>query len=283
MIELRHISKKYGEKVAVNDVSLLLQDGMYGLLGPNGAGKTTLMRIMASVLCADSGKIIIDGKKSNQEGLRNQIGYLPQKFSFYKYLTVYESLYHVAYMKNMKKNNIKDAVDSVIEDVNLSEKRNDKIGTLSGGMLRRLGIAQAILGNPRLLIVDEPTAGLDPEERVRFRNLLSEICENRTVLISTHIVEDIEYICDNLIIMNNGKILFEKKYEQVLEDIKGKTWEVKGTDDNFKLVNAKIISKRKDKDGYVYKIFGEKPPRNAIIVNPSLEDVYMYYVGEPQI
>lgn len=280
MIELKHISKRYGEKIALDDISLTFSDGMYGLLGPNGAGKTTLMRIMASVLELDSGEIIVNGKKNKQQNLRTQIGYLPQKFSFYKNLTVYESLEHVAYMKNVEKRSIKGSINRVLDEVNLSEKRNAKIGTLSGGMVRRLGIAQAILGNPQLLIVDEPTAGLDPEERVRFRNLLSEICENRTVLISTHIVEDIEFMCENLIILSNGRILIEQKYEQILESVKGKLWEINRSDNVKHIAGGKIISKRREKDGFICRIVSENAPESAISVSPTLEDAYLYYIGD---
>lgn len=281
MIELKHISKNFGKKLVLDHVSMTFGDGMYGLLGPNGAGKTTLMRIMASVLEPDTGEIIVDGKKSIS--LRAQIGYLPQRFSFYKYLTVYESLEHVAYMKNVEKHYIKDSVNQVLEAVNLDEKGKDRIGSLSGGMVRRLGIAQALLGNPRLLIIDEPTVGLDPEERARFKNLLAEICKNRTVLISTHIVEDVELICDNIIILNEGKIIVEKKCEQLLESVRGKIWEIKTIEDVGNIAGGDIIKKEKKKDGYRYRVISENVPVKAVFVDPTLEDAYLYYIGENHV
>ena len=216
MIEIRHISKKFRNRVAVDDVSLQMNTGIYGLVGPNGAGKTTLMRILATVLPMDQGEIQLGGKVVDQRTLRKYIGYLPQKFSFYKDLTLKEALVHVGFMKNMPKQNIDAEVQKVLQQVNLSERQNDRIGTLSGGMLRRLGIAQAILGDPEVLIVDEPTVGLDPEERKHFRRLLADIAENRIVLISTHIVEDIAEISTELIVMKNGKIIAEGTANEAL-------------------------------------------------------------------
>lgn len=223
MIEVKDISKKYKRRVALENVSLQFHTGIYGLLGPNGAGKTTLMRILAAVLEFDSGEVLIDGQKVRQEALRSHIGYLPQKFSFYKGLTVEESLRHVAYMKNLKSEEIKFAVEQTLQEVNLTERRKERVGSLSGGMLRRLGIAQAVLGEPELLLADEPTVGLDPEERQRFRHLLSKISKDRAVLISTHIVEDVELISDNIIIMSEGRVLAQGACDHVLDDIKIKT------------------------------------------------------------
>ena len=200
----------------MDDVSLQMNTVIYGLVGPNGAGKTTLIRILATVLPMDQGEIQLDGKVVDQRTLRKYIGYLPQKFSFYKDLTLKEALVHVGFMKNMPKQNIDAEVQKVLQQVNLSERQNDRIGTLSGGMLRRLGIAQAILGDPEVLIVDEPTVGLDPEERKHFRRLLADIAENRIVLISTHIVEDIAEISTELIVMKNGKIIAEGTANEAL-------------------------------------------------------------------
>ena len=211
MIEIRHISKKFRNRVAVDDVSLQMNTGIYGLVGPNGAGKTTLMRILATVLPMDQGEIQLDGKVVDQRTLRKYIGYLPQKFSFYKDLTLKEALVHVGFMKNMPKQNIDAEVQKVLQQV-----RNRLIRNLSKGYRQRVGIAQAILGDPEVLIVDEPTVGLDPEERKHFRRLLADIAENRIVLISTHIVEDIAEISTELIVMKNGKIIAEGTANEAL-------------------------------------------------------------------
>ena len=219
MIELKNISKKYGNKLVLNNISIHLERGIYGLLGPNGAGKTTLLRIMASVINADSGDICMDSRALSPKDLRQQIGYLPQHFSFYGNLTVKESLEHIAYLKNIKKNDIAKQVEHVIYEVNLADKATSRVSSLSGGMLKRLGIAQAILGSPQILIVDEPTAGLDIEERIRFRKLISKLCEDRIVLISTHIVEDVEYICNNIIFLNHGNIIKNDTYENIIQEL----------------------------------------------------------------
>lgn len=279
MIELKNISKKYENKIALNEISIQFKQGMYGLLGPNGAGKTTLMRIIASVMEPDSGHIYIDGQPISFGKMRQQIGYLPQHFSFYGNLTVEESLQHIAYLKNITKQHISDEVECAISEVNLVDKAKSRVGSLSGGMLRRLGIAQAIIGSPQMLIVDEPTAGLDPEERVRFRNLLSEICENRTVLISTHIVEDIEFTCNEIIFLNHGNMIKTDSYENILHELTGKIWEIQSD----KLIKNSdefmILSKSKDANGFVYKVFSDNQPSNSVSVNPSLEDAYLCYVG----
>lgn len=279
MIEIKSISKKYGNKIALNDISVQFKQGMYGLLGPNGAGKTTLMRIIASVMEPDSGHIYVDGKSIPFGKMRQQIGYLPQHFSFYGNLTVEESLEHVAYLKNITKQHISDEVECAISEVNLVDKAKSRVCSLSGGMLRRLGIAQAIIGSPQMLIVDEPTAGLDPEERVRFRNLLSEICENRTVLISTHIVEDIEFTCNEIIFLNHGTIIKTDSYKNTLHELSGKIWELKSDKPINNSDEFRVLSKAKDANGFVYKVFSDNRPDNSAFVDPSLEDAYLYYVG----
>lgn len=279
MIELKNISKKYGNKIALEGISIQFKQGMYGLLGPNGAGKTTLMRILASVMEPDSGQIYMDDQRIPFGKMRQQIGYLPQHFSFYGNLTVEESLQHIAYLKNITKQHIADEVAGAMHDVHLADKANSLVSALSGGMLRRLGIAQAIIGSPRMLIVDEPTAGLDPEERVRFRNLLSEICENRTVLISTHIVEDIEFTCNEIIFLNHGKIMKMDSYENILHALTGKIWEVQ-TDKLMKPGDAfTVLSKTKVPNGFAYRVISDHQPNHSVSVNPSLEDAYLYFVG----
>lgn len=222
MIEIKHITKSYGSKTVLKDISLNFNSGIIGLLGPNGAGKTTLLRIMATVTEASSGEILFDGKSVIGKKLREKIGYLPQQFSFYRDLSVYESLEHIAYMKEIEKNKIHSQIDKCLERVNLEDRKKTKVGTLSGGMLRRMGIAQALLGDPEVILVDEPTAGLDPEERIRFRELLFEMKKERLVFISTHIVGDIEGICDDLVIMNEGMVLLDGNYKDVINNIENR-------------------------------------------------------------
>ncbi len=225
MIEIENISKCFGKKAALKNVSLSFQSGICGLLGQNGAGKTTLMRILSTVLDADSGTIRLNGEICNKSHMRQNIGYLPQQFSMYKGLNVEESLRHISVLKNIAHTDALAEIDKVLEAVNLSDRRKSKIGSLSGGMLRRVGIAQALLGNPALLIVDEPTAGLDPEERLRFRDLLSDIGSDRMILISTHIVEDIEAVCDYAGILSRGIVLAQGTLEELKNAVKGKVWE----------------------------------------------------------
>jgi ABC-2 type transport system ATP-binding protein len=211
--------------------------------------------------------------------MRQLIGYLPQQFSFYGNLTAEESLEHVAYLKNINKQQISDEVEHAISEVNLEDKAKSCVSTLSGGMLRRLGIAQAIIGSPQMLIVDEPTAGLDPEERVRFRNILSEICLNRTVLISTHIVEDIESACNEIVFLNHGSIIKTDSYKNILNELHGKIWELKSekaikSNDKFR-----VLSEARDENGFVCRVYSDNKPENSTFINPSLEDAYLYYVG----
>lgn len=208
-IKIEHLTKKFGNKLALNDVSLHLSAGMFGLLGRNGAGKTTLMRILATLLHKSSGEVSICGipiQKASE--VRKLIGYLPQDFSMYPNMSVYEAMDYLGVLSEIPKSVRKEKIPELLEMVNLADCQTLKVKALSGGMKRRLGIAQAILHNPLILIVDEPTAGLDPEERVRFRNLLCDIAEDRIVILSTHIVEDIEKTCQNIAILDKGTIIY---------------------------------------------------------------------------
>lgn len=209
-ITIKHLAKNYGHKQALKDFSLHLEKGMFGLLGKNGAGKTTLMRILGTLLNKSQGEISICGVEiSNAKEIRKLIGYLPQEFSIYPNMTVYEALDYLGILSGLSKKLRKERIPMLLKRVNLEDCHKVKMKALSGGMRRRVGIAQAILHDPKVLIVDEPTAGLDPEERVRFRNLLCEIAENRIVILSTHIVEDIEKTCKNIGILHNGKLLYQ--------------------------------------------------------------------------
>ena len=214
MIEIKSLSKKYKKKLVLNNINLKISNGVYGLLGPNGAGKTTFMRCLVNLINFDNGQIIIQGKNIEKDkSYLKQMGYVPQKFGLFEEFTVYEVMEYFYALKNISKKSIKDDIESILNLVNLENKKNDKIKTLSGGMVRRVGIAQALINNPRVIIFDEPTVGLDPEERIRFKNIVSKIKENKIIIISTHIVEDVEAVCDNIIIMNKGNILSVKSSE----------------------------------------------------------------------
>jgi len=208
-IVISNLSKNYGEKQALSDVSIHIETGMFGLLGRNGAGKTTLMRIIATTLNKSSGSVTVCGYDiSKAKEIRKLVGYLPQEFSMYPNMTVYEAMDYLGVLSELPHKMRQEKIPVLLKSVNLDDCRKVRVKALSGGMKRRLGIAQTILHDPQILIVDEPTAGLDPEERVRFRELLSEIAENRIVILSTHIVEDIEKTCENIAVLDKGIIIF---------------------------------------------------------------------------
>ena len=225
IIETNHLTKKYNNKTtALNDVSLSIGTGIYGLLGRNGSGKTTLMRILTTLIEPTEGTVSVLGMDinlKNKDEIKRNIGYLPQEFGFYKDFTIMEIMEYICIMRDIYKKDI----ESILEKVNLYGDRKKKYKELSGGMKRRVGLAQAMLGNPRILIVDEPTVGVDPEERIKIRRLLNEYAEKNTVLFSTHIIEDIEYICERLAILDYGKLLYSGELAGLLKSVEGKICE----------------------------------------------------------
>ena len=260
------LTKRYRKKIALNHISCEFESGIYGILGPNGAGKTTLIRCILG-LEHYSGNI--------SDVNRNEIGYLPQKFSLFKQLSVYEALEYMCILKNAEQSEI----ERILPEVNLLEERNTKVKNLSGGMLRRLGIAHALIGDPSFLIVDEPTVGLDPKERVHFRNLLARIAKNRTVLITSHIVEDIEAIADKILLLKEGKILLSGDIEEVVTGISGKVGECLVSDGDisgFSEYNITDIM-RKGNATRLHMVGDELPECEP--VEPSLQDIYFYYLG----
>ncbi|MCQ2401394.1 MAG: ABC transporter ATP-binding protein [Lachnospiraceae bacterium] len=216
---LNNVSKKYQDKAAVDKVTLRLQPGVTGLLGANGAGKTTLMRMICGILKSTEGSIAFDGTDVSEESYRDALGYLPQDFGYYPSFTGRDFLLYMAALKGMSKSAAGSRAGELMELVSLSGVANKKIKTYSGGMLRRLGIAQALLNDPKILILDEPTAGLDPKERVRFRNLIAEYGENNIVLLSTHIVSDVEHIADRILMMKDGQITWDGTQSDIKEDL----------------------------------------------------------------
>lgn len=225
-IVIRGLSKKYGKKEAIHNLSLKIPSGMYGLLGRNGAGKTSLMRILATLSVPTSGDIWLNGVSIKEaRKIREMVGYLPQEFSMYKNMTVFGAMDYLGLLSNIPDRTRKERIYELLEKVNLNSHAKTKIKSLSGGMMRRLGIAQALLHNPKILIVDEPTAGLDPEERIRFRNLLSDFADGRIVLLSTHIVSDIESTCDGVAVLHDGRLIFHGSTKELIQQAAGSTLE----------------------------------------------------------
>lgn len=283
-IEIKDLNKFYGKKQALNNVNLTINNGMFGLLGRNGAGKTTLMKIISTILPKNSGTITIcDIPVENSNKIREIIGYLPQNFSMYGNMNVYEAMDYLGVLSGMKKEDRKKRIPILLEKVNLQNNLNTKVKAMSGGMKQRLGIAQAILHEPKVIIVDEPTAGLDPEERVRFRNLLCEVAEDKIVILSTHIVGDIEAACENIAVMDNGKILYNGTVEKLLDNANGKIYTSNISKKELDLMKEKYIvtSMITNKSQVSVKfISDEKPFQEAVLCEPNVEDAYMYLMGE---
>jgi ABC-2 type transport system ATP-binding protein len=279
-LQIRNVSKTYGNGVqALKDVTLTIPVGMYGLLGPNGAGKSTLMRILATLQEPDEGSISlgdIDVVKQRDE-VRKTLGYLPQEFGVYPKVTAEDLLDHFALLKGIAdRRERKQVVAALLQQVNLWDVRKQKLGGYSGGMRQRFGVAVALLGNPKLMIVDEPTAGLDPAERVRFLNLLAELGENSVVLLSTHIVEDVSELCTRMAIIDHGEILLEAEPLRAVDDLRGRIWrrvvakdELAAVERDYAVISTKLLAGRT-----VVRIFSDAPAAGFEAVEPGLEDVY---------
>ena len=285
-LEIRHVTKRYRDKMAAADVSLTLTAGVWGLLGANGAGKTTLMRMLAGILRPTEGQILCDGVEIGALGAayREKLGYLPQEFGFYPEFTVQDYLEYMAALKGLPRAEAARQIDALLERVSLAEVRRKKIVKLSGGMKRRVGIAQALLNDPEILILDEPTAGLDPGERVRFRNLLSEFAQDRIVLISTHIVSDVEYIAVENAVMKDGKIIAVDTTEGLVQQIEGKVWQ--GSAPAGELPRwehcLQVVNLRNEPDGTVTLRYLAEAPQlpGSIPARPKLEDLYLWLFPE---
>lgn len=283
-IELNGICKKYGKQEVLKSISIEFEEGVYGLLGKNGAGKTTIIGILLGIIKANSGEVWIDGEDItlHSKDFLNKIGYLPQYPQFYKEMQVRSFLLYMAALKGIPKHETEKKVDSLMQEVNLLDAKNKRIGALSGGMRQRLGIAQAMINDPKLLILDEPTAGLDPQERIRFRNLISKFAKNRTVILVTHIVSDVEYIANQVIVMDEGKIVCKGKIEDLERSIDGKVWEItrannEKTDD---LDFAKVSNLKRDGEYTSLRVVSDQlPAQDAVKAKAGLEDVFLYYCG----
>ena len=280
-IEIRNVDKFYGRKQALYDINLTINQGMFGLLGRNGAGKTTLMKTLATLHQKRNGSITVCGIPiEHAKDIRSITGYLPQDFSMYPTMTVEESLDYLGVLSGMDKHLREKRIGMLLKRVNLTEHKHKKVKALSGGMKRRLGIAQALLHEPKVLIVDEPTAGLDPEERIRFRNLLCEVAEERIVILSTHIVGDIEATCEDIAIMNSGHILWKGTVSQLLDNARGKVFTV-NISKNFlpQIKKNYIVTGMLVQSNYTtVRLISDNPPdlQEVSPAEPNVEDAYMY-------
>lgn len=285
-IKIENLNKIYkGGSYAIKELNLEIPSGMFGLLGPNGAGKSTLMRILVTLMKPSSGRVLVDGLDlaKNRREIRSMLGYLPQDFSFFSKLKTYEFLDYAARLAGMKNGATRrTAVEQMLEEVGLFEARDRNANKLSGGMKRRLGIAQALINEPKIIIVDEPTTGLDPEERIRFRNLLSTISSrNVTIILSTHIVGDISSTCDNMALLSQGKLAFSGSPEQLVKEAEGNVWLIKATEKEYLEINEKypVISTIPIDGGWEVQVvsseingyYGEQ-------ITPNLEHAYVHFM-----
>lgn len=277
------LTKQYQNKIAVDRISLSLTKGVYGLLGANGAGKTTLMRMLCGVLKPTSGEVKFNNIDVSHQDYRDALGYLPQDFGYYPEFTAMEFLCYMASLKGLTKQRAKESSAELLELVSLSDVAKKKIKTFSGGMKQRLGIAQALLNNPKILILDEPTAGLDPKERIRFRNLISQLGTDRIVLLSTHIVSDIESIASTILIMKDGQIIHRGSLADIIKDIESKIWEciVDSQTADIMITTYPVINIRQESSHvFIRLVSEEKPCETATSVQATLEDLYLYYFSE---
>ena len=281
-VEIQNLTKRFGQKTAVDDVSLTLTSGVWGLIGANGAGKTTLMRMLAGILTPTSGRVLCDGADtlSLGEAWRDMLGYLPQHFGFYPEFTVADYLDYMAALKGLEKTAAREKIEALCEILSLTRVYRNKIKKLSGGTQRRVGIAQAMLNDPDVLILDEPTSGLDPGERVRFRNLLSEFARDRIVLISTHIVSDIEYIAAENAVMKDGRLIDVGTTEQLLRAVEGKVFSALVPDAFLGRVEreVRVVSLKNEGGAQTLVRYVADAPllRGSEFAEPRLEDLYLW-------
>lgn len=284
-LQVEHLCKSYKRKEALHDISFTLQKGTYGLLGENGAGKSTLMRIMATVDFQTKGEICYDGKDifSMDEEYRGLIGYMPQNYSVYPGFTAKDFLEYMGVLKGVSKSRLKSRIDEVLEFVNLSDAANKKVKTFSGGMKRRIGIAQAIINEPEILILDEPTAGLDPIERIRFSNILSDMGKDKIILLSTHIVSDIEAIAGELVVMRKGEIVETGNVDELVQTVEGQVWETVVSQEIYRQLQKErsVIHLKQVNDEVQVRFVGEKYPGvENLQTEPTLEDYYVFAGGK---
>ena len=285
-LRMQNLTKEFGDFTAVDHLNFTMENGVYGLLGVNGAGKTTLMKMLCTLLSPTSGEITCNGREILGMGAdyRRILGYLPQEFGFYPEFTVQDYLSYIAALKGLRPVVAKRRVQELIEKTGLKKAAKKKMKKLSGGMKRRAGIAQAMLNDPRILILDEPTTGLDPKERVRFRNLISAFSKGRIVILSTHIVSDVEFIAERILVMKSGQIVHYGRPGEITSEIQGQVWECvvpAGHADRY-VAELNVSNLRNERDGrtVLRVIARDKPMPNAKLAEPNLEDLYLYYFRE---
>lgn len=281
-LSLDRLSKQYDSKIAVDSISATLTPGVYGLLGANGAGKTTLMRMLCGILEPTSGEVLFNDHEITAMGAtyRNMLGYLPQDFGYYPNYTAMEFMLYMAALKGIPRNIAVKRIKKLLTTVDLNHVASKRIRTFSGGMKQRVGIAQALLNNPKVLILDEPTAGLDPKERVRFRNLLSEYAGDKIVILSTHIVSDIEAIADEVLLMKKGRIVQRGTVPELVQKAQGRVWELAVSPREAQMwqAQATVANLRHEGNHVVLRIVSDKmPSQSAVPCSASLEDLYLYY------
>ncbi|MBW9155485.1 ABC transporter ATP-binding protein [Clostridium tagluense] len=281
-LTLNKIYKSFGKTQILHDISATFVPGVYGLLGPNGAGKTTLMNIMTNTMMPTHGNVLWNGKdvQASGEKYREILGYLPQDVGLYPHFTGRNFLRYIATLKGLDKKQTEEKIDDLAAAVNLTDVLDKKCGKYSGGMKRRLGVAQSLLNDPKVLILDEPTAGLDPMERIRFRNMLSEIASDRIVILSTHIVSDVDRIANKVILIDKGGIIENCSTEKILNNMQGKVWESEVSNAYLNEIESKyrVANMQQKDDQILVRIISETMPTpNSINVKACLEDVYLYY------
>ncbi len=285
-IQIENLEKKYpGGKYAIRDLNLEISEGMFGLLGPNGAGKTTLMRILVTLHLPTKGKVRVgdwDIKRDRQK-IRRELGYLPQEFSTFAKVAVWEFLEHAAALSGIKSRSARmKMVDKHLDAVGLFDVRDRKAGKLSGGMKRRVGIAQTLIGDPKINVVDEPTVGLDPEERLRFRNLMTDLSrQERTIILSTHIVGDISSTCTAMALLDSGKLVYKGAPDGLVEFARNKVWQVTAAGIEIETIREKfpVIASIPSVDGFELRVVADEAPTpNAINIEPNIEDAYVYFM-----
>ena len=284
-LSFKNVSKNYGGIFAVDDITYTMETGVYGLLGVNGAGKTTLMKMLCTVTRPTAGEIRWNGEDifRLEERYRDLLGYLPQDFGYYPNLSVSDYMMYIASIKGICPAVARKRMKELLEMVGLSRYKNRKMKALSGGMARRVGIAQAMLNNPKILVLDEPTAGLDPSERIRFRNLISELSEDRLVLLSTHIVSDVEFIAEQILLMKDGKFFYTGTSEDLIASMEEEVWTcvVPRQDVNQYLQKYPVGNVKHVAGGAELRILSENPPaENAVLEEATLEDAFLLYFGE---
>lgn len=282
-LTISNVSKSFKKRIALQNISFELHAGIYGLLGPNGAGKTSLMKIIADIMTPTLGEVSLDGTPVRKlgENYRNLLGYMPQNIGVYRDFTAEQYLLYIAALKGLSRKAAQEKVYEQLKIVGLEQSANNKLKTFSGGMVRRIGIAQTLLNSPTILLLDEPTAGLDPQERIRLRNILSSLSDNCIVILSTHIVSDIELIAEKVILLNNGKLLTVDSVNDLLQNLKGMVWSfpITSKSELQELSDRCLIGNviQGDFDIQVRVVSRHKPHKNAVPLPPTMEDLYLFY------